>query len=143
MKMKFALLTFVLSLLVGSAFGWPWGNVGIGTTGMPEEKLHVVGNVRIDDGTLIMTGITNAAESGTSAIIGGDVYRQLSMVDVHRLIQALHRSDGQIPSGLWYYDTVDGDMRMMSCRDDGLEVWGLDRDTTNVVRVKRYSLTPD
>ena len=143
MKTKLALLTVALSILVSPAFGWPWGNVGIGTTGMPEEKLHVVGNLRIDDGILITTGITNATEGRTTAIIGGDVCAQMGMADVQRLVQAIRQNEDQIPSGLWYYDNMDGDMRMTTVRDDGIEVWGLDRDTTNVVRVKRYSITPD
>lgn len=141
MKMKFALLTFALSLLVGSAFGWPWGNVGIGTTGMPEEKLHVVGNLRVDEGIIYAMGVTNVDETRSTALIGGDALSHLTTNDLRIFNEALHKSGG--PSGWWFYDNAEGDMRMTTFREDALELWGLDRDTTNVVRVRRYSLTPD
>ena len=141
MKMKLALLTIAFSLIVGPAFGWPWGNVGIGTTGMPEEKLHVVGNVRVDDGFIILGGVTNRVGSKLSAIIGHDAIE--GAVPLKTFISAFENAETWVPTGVWHLDTASGDARMTAFYDNGFSVYGIDQSTTSVVVVLHYSLTED
>lgn len=49
--MKNSIAVFILSLLVcaGSAFAWPWGNVGLNVAD-PQEQLHVGGSIRVEGG---------------------------------------------------------------------------------------------
>ena len=143
MKTKLVSLIFTCSLLAASAFGWPWGNVGIGTTEMPQEKLHVSGNVLVENGLLYFRGITitNAQGFSVSAILGADVMADPKMTVTH-FITALQKSSG-CPTGVWFMDWPTGSPRMLAFADAYIQLWGYDSETTSIVSVATFSLTPD
>lgn len=68
--MKNTIAVFILSLLVcaGSAFAWPWGNVGLNVA-TPEEQLDVGGNLLVRSNILSVGNVIIGIEEG----LGGEV----------------------------------------------------------------------
>ncbi len=64
--MKNSIAVFILSLLVcaGSAFAWPWGNVGLNVN-EPEAQLDVGGDVLVRSNLFVRSGVIQIGDASS------------------------------------------------------------------------------
>ncbi len=76
--MKNSIAVFILSLLVcaGSAFAWPWGNVGLNVS-EPEAQLDVGGDVLVRSNLVVRNG---TIQIGDGESLYGDTSREKILI---------------------------------------------------------------